>query len=106
MLFSYYINGSYRDEYLKINWFLSLEDAREKIEACRQDYNLRQSHSFLDNLTPSQYMWVLETREIPILASTVLERGSGQFVCDIGFKILNSEYKLCLSYKIYALNLT
>ena len=32
-------NGSFRDECLNTNWFLSLEDAKEKIEAWRRDYN-------------------------------------------------------------------
>jgi putative transposase len=27
------LNGSFRDQCLNLNWFLSLEDAREKIEA-------------------------------------------------------------------------
>lgn len=30
-------NGSFRDECLNVHWFLSLEDAREKIEAWRQE---------------------------------------------------------------------
>ena len=32
-------NGGFRYECLYINWFLSLEDAREKIEAWRREYN-------------------------------------------------------------------
>jgi putative transposase len=48
-------NGSFRDECLNINWFLSLEDAKEKIEAWRRDYNEWRPHSSLDNLTPKQY---------------------------------------------------
>jgi putative transposase len=32
-------NGSLRDECLNVNWFLSLEDARGKIEAWRWHYN-------------------------------------------------------------------
>lgn len=31
--------GSFRDECLNINWFFSLEDAQQKIEAWRQEYN-------------------------------------------------------------------
>jgi len=49
-------NGSFRDECLNTNWFLSLEDAREKIEAWRRDYNEWRPHSSLDNLTPNQYL--------------------------------------------------
>jgi putative transposase len=68
-------NGSYRDECLNINWFLSLEDAREKIEEWRRDYNEWRPHSSLDNLTPSQYLEEQDAREggiSPILACTVL----------------------------------
>ena len=32
-------NGSFRDECLNVNWFLSLSDAQQKIENWRQDYN-------------------------------------------------------------------
>ena len=48
-------NGSFRDECLNTNWFLSLEDAREKIEAWRIDYNEWRRHRSLDNLTSVQY---------------------------------------------------
>jgi putative transposase len=47
-------NGSFRDECLNVNWFLSLEDAKEKIEAWRKEYNEFRPHSSLDNQTPSQ----------------------------------------------------
>jgi hypothetical protein len=33
-------NGSFRDECLNIHWFLSLDDAREKIENWRVDYEM------------------------------------------------------------------
>lgn len=45
-------NGSFRDECLNTNWFLSLEDAREKIAAFREEYNHFRPHSALGNLTP------------------------------------------------------
>lgn len=48
-------NGSFRDECLNAHWFLSLQDAREKIEAWRQDYNQFRPHSSLNNLTPSEF---------------------------------------------------
>ncbi|QNK64793.1 transposase [Pedobacter sp. PAMC26386] len=47
-------NGSFRDERLNTNWFLSLEDARGKIEAWRTEYNTFRPHSFLGGLTPQQ----------------------------------------------------
>jgi putative transposase len=48
-------NGSFRDECLSVNWFLSIEDAKKKIEAWRIDYNQFRPHSSLDNMTPSEY---------------------------------------------------
>jgi len=48
-------NGSFRDECLNTHWFLSLDDAREKIESWRRDYNDFRPHSSLDNMTPSKY---------------------------------------------------
>jgi putative transposase len=68
-------NGSFRDECLNTNWFLSLDDAREKIEVWRREYNEWRPHSSLDNLTPSQYLdeHNAQTRENSlILAGTAL----------------------------------
>jgi putative transposase len=49
-------NGSFRDECLNVNWFLSMEDAREKIEKWREDYNEFRPHSSLGDLTPRQFV--------------------------------------------------
>jgi putative transposase len=48
-------NGSFRDECLNAHWFLSVDDARKKIEAWRRDYNGFRPHSSLGNLTPDQF---------------------------------------------------
>jgi len=48
-------NGSFRDECLNANWFLSIDDARKKVEAWRKDYNGFRPHSSLGNLTPEQF---------------------------------------------------
>ena len=48
-------NGSFRDECLNVNWFLSLEDARDKIEAWRRGYNYFRPHSSLRNRTPNEF---------------------------------------------------
>ena len=48
-------NGKFRDECLNTQWFLSLEEARETIEAWRQQYNGVRPHSSLGNLTPDEY---------------------------------------------------
>ena len=47
-------NGSFRDECLNVNWFLSLDDAREKIESWRKDYNGFRPHSSIEDLTPNE----------------------------------------------------
>jgi putative transposase len=49
-------NGSFRDECLNVNWFLSMEDARTKIEAWRQEYNEFRPHSSLGEKTPEQFL--------------------------------------------------
>ena len=46
-------NGSFRDECLNLHWFLSLNDAREKIKAWRKEYDEYRPHSSLSGLTPA-----------------------------------------------------
>lgn len=48
-------NGSLRDECLNTNWFLSIDDARDKLETWQNDYNEYRPHSSLNNLTPAEY---------------------------------------------------
>ncbi len=48
-------NGKFRLECLNENWFLSLAEARDKIEQWRDDYNHHRPHSSLGNLTPLEY---------------------------------------------------
>src|SRR5690606_42019328 len=49
-------DGEVRDECLSVNWFLSLEDAREKTENYRCEYNQFRPHSSLDDLTPKEFV--------------------------------------------------
>ena len=48
-------NGSLRDECLNVHWFKSIDDARRKIEAWRQDYNESRPHQALGDMTPAGY---------------------------------------------------
>jgi len=48
-------NGKFRDECLNENWFLSLQEARVKIEAWRRDYNEARPHSALGYQTPEEF---------------------------------------------------
>lgn len=60
-------NGSFRDECLNVNWFLSLEDAKKKIEAFKEDYNGFRPHSSLCGLTPNQVLeGTSQTRIFPL----------------------------------------
>ena len=47
-------NGKLRDECLNVNQFLSIEDARSRIEAWRRDYNHQRLHSSLGS--PAEYL--------------------------------------------------
>ena len=48
-------NGRLRDECLNASWFVTLQDARRKIEAWRRDYNERQPHSSLGYVPPQEF---------------------------------------------------
>ncbi len=48
-------NGRLRDECLNTHWFLSLADARAKIEAWRRDYNECRPHTSLGHRTPAEF---------------------------------------------------
>jgi putative transposase len=51
-------NSRFRQECLNQHWFLSLEDARIKIEAWRREYNSHRPHSALGNLTPEEFTYL------------------------------------------------
>ena len=48
-------NGRLREECLNAHWFLSLDDARAKIEAWRVFYNESRPHSALGDRTPREF---------------------------------------------------
>ena len=48
-------NGKLRDECLNQHWFLSLADARLKIEAWREEYNTARPHRGLAQSTPLEF---------------------------------------------------
>jgi len=54
-------NGRLRDECLNTHWFLSLENARAKIEAWRRDYNENRPHTSLGGTaqgsSDAQHRW-------------------------------------------------
>lgn len=48
-------NGSFRDECLNVNWFETIDEAKEKIEAWRVEYNESRPHEALKSMTPNEY---------------------------------------------------
>lgn len=62
--------GSFRDECLNLHWFLSLDDAREKIEAWRREYNAYRPHQSLGGLSPEMFIedYLGKTRNTLLLA--------------------------------------
>jgi putative transposase len=48
-------NGRLRQECLNASWFLSMGDARTRIEEWRIDYNQNRPHSALGDLTPTEF---------------------------------------------------
>ena len=48
-------NGRFRDECLNADVFISLHNARQKIEAWRIDYNEHRPHGSLGDLTPQEF---------------------------------------------------
>jgi putative transposase len=55
-------NGRFREECLNESWFLSLEDAREKVEEWRQHYNRERPHGSLGNLSPVEFTGALVSK--------------------------------------------
>jgi putative transposase len=50
-----WFNGTFQDECPNVNWCLSTEDAREKIENWRKECNAFRPHSSVGDLTPQQF---------------------------------------------------
>ena len=49
-------NGKFRSECLNAHWFLTLDDARLKMEEWRKDYNTVRPHSAIGNKPPISLM--------------------------------------------------
>lgn len=58
-------NGSFRDECLNMHWFLSLDDAYDKINRWVDEYNNFRPHSSLNDLTPAEVVGQYRSGEDP-----------------------------------------
>jgi putative transposase len=50
------LNGKFRAECLNAHWFMSLEDARQKMEDWRREYNEQRPHSAIGNRRPIELL--------------------------------------------------
>ena len=48
-------NGRFREECLNVHWFSSIDDAQQKIDAFRWDYNEHHPHRSLKGLSPREF---------------------------------------------------
>jgi putative transposase len=48
-------NGRFREECLNVHWFTSMDDAQQKIDAFRWDYNEHHPHRSLKGLSPREF---------------------------------------------------
>ena len=70
-------NGRLRQECLNQSWFVSVEDARKKIEDWRIDYNKNRPHSSLGNLTPNTFLAGWEQSQRAEKLTHLLDQSSG-----------------------------
>ena len=49
------LNGRLRDEFLNVNEFATLDEARAVLQAWRHDYNHHRPHGSLGRLTPAEF---------------------------------------------------
>ena len=62
-------NGKFRDECLNQNWFVSLAEARQVIEAWRVDYNTARPHSSLGYRNPAATSTGRTSESIPHISN-------------------------------------
>ncbi len=55
--------GSLRAECLNIHWFISLEDAQDKLDNWRREYNHERTHSSLNDMIPTEFVRSLQKDE-------------------------------------------
>ncbi len=89
-------NGSLRDECLNIHWFLSLEDAQDKLDNWRREYNHERTHSSLNDMIPAEFIRSIRKDE-DLGLSTALILGQGQF-----FRSLKSKWVPTKGYNSFS----
>jgi putative transposase len=57
-------NGRFREECLNQHWFMCIEDAKEKTEAWRKEYNAKRPHSALGNVSPEEFIAQIKVKAL------------------------------------------
>jgi putative transposase len=70
-------NGRLRDEFLNVEWFASLEEARQKLAAWRYHYNHERPHSALQDRTPAAVAALNRNQEHRRFALSIGDRALG-----------------------------
>lgn len=70
-------NGRLRDECLNVEWFTSLDEARERLALWRDHYNNRRPHSALDDRSPASFA-ALHCARPPRFALSTLSKANGE----------------------------
>jgi putative transposase len=70
-------NGRLRDEFLNVEWFASLEEARKKLTAWRYHYNHQRPHSALQDRTPAAIAALHRSPETERFALPLADRTLG-----------------------------
>jgi putative transposase len=73
-------NGRLRDECLNVELFFSVQDAQEKLERWREDYNRYRPHSALQDRTPAE----VAAKWLPPDAWGARGRPTGAALTDVG----------------------
>jgi putative transposase len=66
-------NASLRKECLNAHWFQTLEEAQDRIEQWRKEYNEERPHSSLGNLTPREYAQKLKPQRTSETKKLILQ---------------------------------
>lgn len=77
-------NGRLRDECLNVHLFFRLEDARQKLEAWRMDYNTNRPHRSLGQMTPTEYVATRSELRSPTAPSAPSARGTTRRLLEAG----------------------
>lgn len=73
-------NGTFRNECLNEHWFISLQEAKDLIEAWRVDYNTERPHSSLGGMTPGEFATFAQTPLRPTASAPSEQRGKPEFI--------------------------